>query len=79
VSFDSDVGIAINGFAAAVFGGILRPGAALLGALVLGVVQALVAGYSKASLESGVALVLMLAIMVWQGARRSTVLEEGGA
>lgn len=78
VSFNSDVGIAINGFAAAVFGGILRPVTALVGALVLGVAEALVAGYSKASFESGVALVLMLALMVWQASRRSPV-EEAAA
>jgi branched-chain amino acid transport system permease protein len=75
VSFNSDVGIAINGFAAAVFGGILRPITALAGALVLGVAEALVAGYSKASFESGVALVLMLALMVWQASRRTAVEE----
>lgn len=75
VSFNSDVGIAINGFAAAVFGGILRPITALAGALVLGVAEALVAGYSKASFESGVALVLMLTLMVWQASRRTAVEE----
>ncbi|HSR22819.1 MAG TPA: branched-chain amino acid ABC transporter permease [Candidatus Eisenbacteria bacterium] len=75
VSFNSDVGIAINGFAAAVFGGILRPVTALVGALVLGVAEALVAGYSKASFESGVALVLMLALMIWQASRRPAVEE----
>ena len=76
VSFDSDVGIAINGFAAAVFGGILRPATALVGALVLGVAEALVAGYSKASFESGVALILMLALMIWQASRRPAVEES---
>jgi branched-chain amino acid transport system permease protein len=70
VAFDSDVGLAINGFAAAVFGGILRPGLALAGALVLGVAEALVAGYWRASFQSGVALVIMLALMVWQASRR---------
>ncbi len=78
VAFDSDVGLAINGFAAAVFGGILRPVTALLGALVLGVAEALVAGYAKASFESGVALILMLALMVWQASRRPVV-EEAAA
>lgn len=78
VSFDSDVGIAINGFAAAVFGGILRPGTALMGALVLGVAEALVAGYSRASFQSGVALVVMLALMVWQAGRRMPGTEETG-
>jgi branched-chain amino acid transport system permease protein len=73
VAFNSDVGLAINGFAAAVFGGILRPVTALVGALVLGVAEALVAGYSSASYESAVALVLMLALMVWQASRRPAV------
>jgi branched-chain amino acid transport system permease protein len=79
VSFNSDVGIAISGFAAAIFGGLLRPGAALTGALVLGVAEALVAGYSRASLQSGVALVIMLGIMVWQAGRRPLVADENAA
>src|SRR5207244_2836729 len=36
VAFNSDVGIAISGFAAAIFGGLLRPGASLAAALVRG-------------------------------------------
>jgi branched-chain amino acid transport system permease protein len=70
VSFNSDVGIAISGFAAAIFGGLLRPATALIGGLVLGIAEALVAGYSQASLQSGVALIIMLAIMVWRASRR---------
>jgi branched-chain amino acid transport system permease protein len=66
VAFDSDVGLAVNGFAAAIFGGLLRPTTALIGGLVLGVGEALVAGYSQASLQSGVALVIMIGIMVWR-------------
>jgi branched-chain amino acid transport system permease protein len=76
VAFNSDVGLAINGFAAAVFGGILRPGTALVGALVLGVAEALVAGYWRASFQSGVALVVMLALMVWQASRRPSAAED---
>jgi branched-chain amino acid transport system permease protein len=57
----------------------LRPGAALTGALVLGVAEALVAGYSRASLQSGVALVIMLGIMIWQAGRRSLVADEDAA
>ena len=76
VAFNSDVGLAINGFAAAIFGGLVRPGAALVGALVLGVVEALIAGYSQASLQSGVALVVMLGIMVWRASRQSVVTDE---
>jgi branched-chain amino acid transport system permease protein len=76
VAFNSDVGIAISGFAAAIFGGLLRPGAALIGALVLGVAEALVAGYGQASLQSGVALVIMLGIMVLRASQRPLIGDE---
>jgi branched-chain amino acid transport system permease protein len=79
VAFNSDVNIAISGFAAAIFGGLLRPGAALLGALVLGIAEALVAGYGQASLQSGVALVIMLGIMVYRASRRPLVTDEDAA
>jgi branched-chain amino acid transport system permease protein len=79
VAFNSDVSVAINGFAAAIFGGLLRPGTALLGGLVLGVAEALVAGYGQASMQSGVALMVMLGIMVWQAGRRPLVAEEDAA
>jgi branched-chain amino acid transport system permease protein len=79
VAFNSDVGIAISGFAAAIFGGLLRPGAALAGALVLGVAEALVAGYGQASLQSGVALVIMLGIMIYRATRRPLVADEDAA
>jgi branched-chain amino acid transport system permease protein len=67
------VQIAINGFAAAIFGGLVRPITALVGALVLGVAEALVAGYYQASFESGVALILMLALMIWRASRRGAM------
>jgi branched-chain amino acid transport system permease protein len=76
VSFNSDVGIAISGFAGAIFGGLLRPGAALAGALALGVAEALVAGYGQASLQSGVALIIMLAIMIYRAGRRPLAGDE---
>jgi branched-chain amino acid transport system permease protein len=76
LSFDSDVALAINGFAAAIFGGLLRPGAALVGGLVIGIAGALVAGYSEAALQSGVSLVVMLAIMVWRSGRAQLSAED---
>ena len=38
--------------------------------------EALVAGYSRAALQSGVALVIMLGIMVWQAGRSSLTADE---
>ena len=46
---------------------------------MLGVAEALVAGYSQASLQSGVALVIMLGIMVWRAGRRSLIADEDPA
>jgi branched-chain amino acid transport system permease protein len=76
VAFDSDVGLAINGFAAAIVGGLNRPGLALVGGLVLGVVEAFVAGYVNGSYQTEIALALMLVIMIWQASRRLGVAEE---
>ncbi|MEO7126417.1 MAG: branched-chain amino acid ABC transporter permease [Nakamurella sp.] len=76
VTFDADVALAVNGFAAAIFGGLNKPSAALVGGLVLGVTEALVAGYYNASYQTEVALGLMLAIMIWQARKRLSVVEE---
>ena len=70
LTFDSDVDLAINGFAAAIFGGLQRPGLALVGGIILGVAEAMVAGYSRASYQKAVSLVVILGILVWQAARR---------
>ncbi len=77
VSFDSDVVLATNGFAAAIFGGLMRPGMALVGGLVLGLAESFVAGYINGSYQTGVALILMLVLMVWQARRRLMMTEEG--
>ncbi|MFG1672422.1 branched-chain amino acid ABC transporter permease [Streptomyces sp. Y7] len=76
LSFDSDALLAVNGFAAAIFGGLMRFGTALLGALVLGVSESMVGGYINASYEIEVALALMLGIMVWRAARTPAMAEE---
>jgi branched-chain amino acid transport system permease protein len=73
MSYDSDVLLFVNGFAAAILAGLRRPVLALGGGLVLGVAEALVAGYAKASYQSALALLLTLAILVVQGARRPTL------
>jgi branched-chain amino acid transport system permease protein len=75
MSFNSDVELAINGFAAAIVGGLYRPIPALAGGLVLGVAESMVGGYLSPSYHIEVALLMMLALMVWQAGRRS-ILEE---
>jgi branched-chain amino acid transport system permease protein len=76
VSFDGDVVLVVNGFAAAILGNLSRPGLTLVGGLLLGVVQALVAGYLSTSYQSEVALVFMLAVLIVRAGRRHAVVEE---
>ncbi|GAA4730748.1 branched-chain amino acid ABC transporter permease [Phytohabitans rumicis] len=76
VTFDYDVTLIVGGFAAAILGGLMRPALTLIGGLLLGVAQALVAGYGNAAYQMEVALVLMLAVMIGQAARRPIVQEE---
>jgi branched-chain amino acid transport system permease protein len=76
VSFDSDVALLVDGFAAAILGGLARPLMALVGGLLLGVAESMVAGYANASYQTEVALLLMLGIMVAQKARVATLHAE---
>jgi len=64
LSFYSDLPMALSGFAAAVFGGLVSPLRTLLGGLALGVAGQLTAGYWNGSYQTEVALLLMLVIMI---------------
>jgi branched-chain amino acid transport system permease protein len=75
VTFDSDVTLIVNGFAAAVLGGLTRPVVALAGGLMLGVAQTMIAGYGGGAYQLEAALVLMLTVMVVQAARAGAVPE----
>ncbi|MEO3922335.1 branched-chain amino acid ABC transporter permease [Micromonosporaceae bacterium B7E4] len=70
MTFDTDVVLIVNGFAAAIIGMLTRPVLALAGGLLLGVAQAAVAGYGNAAHQLEVALGLMLVVLIWQAARR---------
>jgi branched-chain amino acid transport system permease protein len=78
VNFDSDVGIAINGFAAAAFGGLVSIRLAFVGGLVLGVAQQLVVGYGDIitpqarQYELAAALAIMLVLIGWRS-RKETI------
>lgn len=64
VSFSSDLSLALNGFAAAVFGGVTNVWLTLAGGLLLGVVAQLAAGYLDGSYQTEVALIMMLIVMI---------------
>lgn len=73
ISYDSDVSLFVNGFAAAILAGLKRPVLALAGGLGLGIAESMVAGYARASYQSSLALLLTLAILVAQAMRREAL------
>jgi branched-chain amino acid transport system permease protein len=75
VTFDSDVTLLVNGFAAAILGGLTRPAVTLAGGLLLGVAQTLIAGYGGGAYQLEVALLLMLTVMIVQAARAGSLRE----
>jgi branched-chain amino acid transport system permease protein len=66
VTYNSDLSITINGFAAAVFGGFASIRLALLGGYALGIVEQLVVGYVDPQYNLIIALVVMLALIGWR-------------
>jgi branched-chain amino acid transport system permease protein len=75
VAYDSDVRIAINGFAAAAFGGLASIRLALAGGLTLGIAEQLVVGYADEipglgvearQYELAAALLIMLVLIGWR-------------
>ncbi len=79
VTYDADVSIAVNGFAAAAFGGLVSIRLAFVGGLVLGIAEQLVVAYGDRigihqarQYELAAALVIMLVLIGWR-ARKEQV------
>ena len=66
VTYNSDLSITINGFAAAVFGGFVSIRLALLGGYALGIVEQLVVGYVDPQYNLIIALLVMLVLIGWR-------------
>ncbi len=64
VSFNSDVGLAVNGFSAAIFGGLENPMAAVAGGIVLGIIGTLAQGYVGHGFDVAAALLLLLIVLI---------------
>ena len=73
VTYDSDVNLAILGFAAAIVGSLTSPTLALAGGLIFGITEEFVAGYWSQANETAVALALMILLLLWQSHRRQRV------
>lgn len=63
VSYDVGIGLALKGFAAAMLGGMGNPIGALVGGLLLGLLEALTAGYLSSQYKDAVAFIVILAVL----------------
>lgn len=77
MTYSSDVAITVNGFAAAVFGGLASIRLALLGGYALGILEQFVVGYVDPQYSLTVALVVMLVLIGWRA--RAEVATAGEA
>ena len=66
MTYNADLSITINGFAAAVFGGLASIRLALLGGYALGIVEQLVVGYVDPQYNLIIALAVMLVLIGWR-------------
>jgi branched-chain amino acid transport system permease protein len=66
MTYSSDVAITVNGFAAAVFGGLASVRLALLGGYALGILEQFVVGYVDPQYSLIIALIVMLALIGWR-------------
>ncbi|MCL2830563.1 MAG: branched-chain amino acid ABC transporter permease [Betaproteobacteria bacterium] len=64
--YDNGMFLGIKGFAAAILGGLGHPIGALVGGLILGLVESLTAGYLSSAYKDAVSLVLLLAILLFR-------------
>ncbi|AVW93688.1 MULTISPECIES: branched-chain amino acid ABC transporter permease [Roseobacteraceae] len=63
VSYDVGVALALKGFAAAMLGGMGNPKGALLGGLLLGLFEALTAGYLSSQYKDAMAFIVILGVL----------------
>ncbi|AGT08248.1 branched-chain amino acid ABC transporter permease [Paracoccus aminophilus] len=63
VSYDVGIALALKGFAAAMLGGMGNPKGALFGGLILGLLEALTAGYLSSQYKDATAFIVILAVL----------------
>jgi branched-chain amino acid transport system permease protein len=61
--YDVGLALALKGFAAAMLGGMGNPKGALVGGLLLGLLEAFTAGYLSSQYKDAVAFVVILAVL----------------
>jgi branched-chain amino acid transport system permease protein len=61
--FDAGAGVAVKGFAAAILGGLGNPVAAVVGGLLLGVIESMSIAFISSAFKDAIALIVLLAVL----------------
>jgi branched-chain amino acid transport system permease protein len=64
IHFDAGLMFGLKGFAAAILGGLGNPAGAVAGGLVLGIIEALCAGYLSSAYKDAIAFVLIVVVLL---------------
>lgn len=64
IQYDTGIPLAIKGFTACIIGGLGNPMGAMLGGLLLGILEALATGYVSSGFKNAIAFVLLLAVLL---------------
>ncbi len=62
-SYDVGISLALKGLAAAMLGGMGKPKGALVGGLLLGILEAMTAGYISSQYKDAAAFIVILAVL----------------
>jgi branched-chain amino acid transport system permease protein len=62
-SYDVGIALALKGFAAAVLGGMGNPFGALVGGLLVGLIEAMTAGYISSAYKDAAAFIVILGVL----------------
>ncbi|MCC6777312.1 MAG: branched-chain amino acid ABC transporter permease [Hyphomicrobiales bacterium] len=64
IQYDTGVPLAIKGFTACIIGGLGSPIGAMIGGVLLGILEALAAGYLSSGFKNAIAFVMLLAVLL---------------
>ncbi|MFN8499247.1 MAG: branched-chain amino acid ABC transporter permease [Anaerolineae bacterium] len=68
-TYDMGLAMGLKGFAAAAVGGLTNPAIAVMGGLLLGILEAFGAGLLPSGYKDGIAVGILLAVLIYQGLR----------
>ena len=68
IQYDTGIPLSIKGFTACIIGGLGNPIGAMVGGILLGIIEALASGYLSSGFKNAIAFVLLLSVLLFRPA-----------